>query len=43
MQGPGQLFRSYYVFISLIISKSLDKQEGIGLPGFDPGFFMGLL
>lgn len=41
--GPGQLFRGYYVSISLIISKSLDKQEGISLPGFDAGFFMRFL
>lgn len=42
MQAPGQLFRGYYVSMSLIISKSLDKQEGINIQGFDPRFFVKL-
>lgn len=32
----------YYVSISLIVSKSLHKQEGISLKEFDPGFFASL-
>lgn len=41
-QAPSQLVGGYYVSISLIVSKSLGKQEGISLKEFDPGFFASL-
>jgi hypothetical protein len=41
-QAPGQLVRGYYVCITLIVSKSVDKQEGISVRGFDPRFFVRL-
>lgn len=39
LAGSGQRVGGYYVSISLIVSKSLGKQEGISLKEFDPGFF----
>lgn len=41
-QAPGQLVGGYYVSISLIVSKSLSKQEGISVKELDPGFFVSL-
>ena len=41
-QAPGQLVGGYYVSISLIVSKSLSKQERISVKELDPGFFVSL-
>ena len=41
-QAPGQLVGGYYVSISLVISKSLGKQEGIRVKELDPGCFVSL-
>lgn len=41
-QAPGQLLGGDYVSISLIVSKSLGKQEGISVKELDPGFFLSL-
>lgn len=41
-QAPGQLVGGYCVSISLIVSKSLGKQEGMCVKEFDPGFFVSL-